>query len=362
MPISSQDVNEIIRRFTIMTYDGTYMYNGLIIPIEIWKPITEEMVPNIKPIYFVSNIGNIYNSKTGRYSCITLRPGKYVQVTLSLKDGSQTCIHIHRLVCMAFNGMPLDDTYEVDHINCDKTCNYSENLEWVTPKENINRAYINNLIKFGEDNYRAILTNEDVVYICELLMLRTPISEICTIMEQRIYPRVYPSGFKGLISHILCKDVWKEICSGYDFPDYSRLNFTDDQVHFICQCLTTNMRYDDILIALGITNCYDQERRRLKETIYKIKAGKSYTHISCNYNITMNKSYVLSNDEVDFVCRMVVNGVNPTDILNSMGDRGKVKNVRAAVSDIYHGICHIKEVNYYKSQLTEGSTTIEKDS
>ena len=45
-----------------------------------------------------------------------------------------------------------------------------------------------------------------------------------------------------------------------------------------------------------------------------------------------------------------------------MGERGKEKSVRSAVYDINRGICHIKEVNYYKSKLTEGSTTIEKDS
>ena len=346
-----------------MTYDfSTYTYNGMIVPMEFWKPITQEMIPNIKPIYWVSNIGNIYNAESNKYSNIAIKPGEYVQVSLRTCDGGQVCIHIHRLVCMAFHGMPLDNTYEVDHINCDKTCNYDGNLEWVTPKENINRACINNLIKTGEDNYRAILTNEDVTYLCELLMQSIPISEICTIMEQKIYPRVYPSGFKGLITHMLCGDVWRDITSKYNFPDYGRLNFTDDEVHIICQCLSNQDRYDDILIKLGRSDCTDKEKRRLKETIYNIKAGKSYKNISCNYNITRNKSYVLTNDEVDFICRNIANGVSPIDILNYMGERGKTKSVKSAVYDINRGICHIKEVNYYKSKLTEGSTTIEKDS
>jgi|GEM_PF-1017346 len=346
----------------MMTYDfSNYSYNGLQVPIEFWKPITEEMVPNVKPIYFVSNIGNIYNSENNKYSIITLKAGRYVQVSLRTKDGGQICIHIHRLVAMAFHGMPPSKDHEVDHVNCDKTCNFEGNLEWVTPKENINRACINNLIRMGEDNYRAILTNDDVTHLCELLMQSIPISKICTMMEEYIYPRVYSSGFKGLIGHILCGDVWKEIASQYNFPDYGRLNFTDDQVRIICECLSRQERYIDILDKLGMSNCTEQELKRLKETIYKIKAGKSYANISCNYNITRNKSYILTNNEVDSICRQVALGIDRKEIVKSLGERGNDRKVKQAAYDICNGICHKKEVNYYRSQLTEGSTTIEKD-
>lgn len=51
-----------------MIYDPTtYTYNGLFIPMEVWKPITQEMVPGVKPIYWISNIGNIYNSESRKY-------------------------------------------------------------------------------------------------------------------------------------------------------------------------------------------------------------------------------------------------------------------------------------------------------
>ena len=35
--------------------------------MEFWKPITQEMVPNIMPRYWVSNVGNVYNSQTRKY-------------------------------------------------------------------------------------------------------------------------------------------------------------------------------------------------------------------------------------------------------------------------------------------------------
>lgn len=196
-----------------MTFDlQNYTYNGYKIIMEFWEPITDEIVPNIKPIYFISSIGNVYNSKTNKYSNITLVPGRYPSVTLQLNNDTPISMDIHRLVCMAFHGMPPKANYEVDYVNCNNHCTFKGDLEWVTRQENQNRAYINNLIKSGEDNYRAILSNDDIELLYGLLMQHLPINNICNIMKNRILPRVYPSGFKGLISHILQKDVWKKYC------------------------------------------------------------------------------------------------------------------------------------------------------
>ncbi len=336
-----------------MTYNlNSYTYNGLIVPFEVWKPITNEMVPNIKPIYLISNLGNVYNTKKNSYSNITIIPGNYVQVSLRTLDNRQVSINIHRLVCMAFNGMPHDDYVEVDHINCDKTCNYESNLEWVSKNENHNRACINNLIKIGEDNYRAILTNNEVEEICELLSKGTPIPDICRLMENKIYPRVYPSGFEGLIYHLLRKDVWIDISSKYNFPKYenAHTNFSIDEIEIICQCLEQRMRYIDILKYL---NRYspNENINGLKNTIYEIKAGKIFTEISSKYNIVNNKSYILTNEEIDFICKSLASGVRPCDVLKEMGEKGKDKKVKKAIYDISRGVCHKKELNYYKSLL-----------
>ena len=331
-----------------MTYNlQTYMYNGLIVPMEFWKPITQEMVPNVQPIYYVSNLGNIYNSKRNTYSNIAIGNFRYVQVTLRTVDGKQVAIHIHRLVCMAFHGLPPSKDHEVDHINCDKHCNYDGNLEWVTAKENISRACINDLIKSGEDNYRSILTNDDVRMICDLLMQSVPIKEICSIMEKHIYPRVYQSGFKGLIGHILCKDVWKDIVKDYDFPNYSRM-YSDDEVNLICQSLENGERYNDIMKKLNVDLNDKKEVRRARENIYKIKYGITYTHISKNYNIEIRKSEVLTNEELDFVCKQVANNTDYNTICKSLGKRGKLHSIRGLIREIINGTCFKYEVDKYR--------------
>lgn len=346
-----------MQEYPNMTYNlQSYFFNGLIVPMEFWRPITQEMVPNVQPIYYVSNLGNIYNSKKNTYSNITLHPGNYVQVSLRTVDGGQISIHIHRLVCMAFHGLPPSPDHEVDHVNCDKTCNYEGNLEWVTAKENINRACINDLIKFGEDNYRAILTNDDVTMICELLMQKVPIKEICAIMEKHIYPRIYQSGFKGLISHLLRKDIWRDITEKYNFPDYSK-NFSDEEVHLICSCLSRGESYKDIMIKLGVNLDDPDEVYRARENIYKIKIGSTYTHISCNYHIDIRKSKVLTNDELEFVCMKIAEGLSAKEVIDMMGERGATRSVRETIKTIANGICFKDIVDKYKL-MVEGSTTI----
>lgn len=292
MLISSQAEGVIMNyyNFPPMTYDlGSYFYNGYVIPMEIWRPITDEMVPNVQPIYWVSNIGNIYNSKKNRFANINVQNMRYAQVTLHTIDKKQVSIHIHRLVCMAFHGLPPTKDHEVDHVNCDKKCNYEENLEWVTAKENMGRAYINNLIKMGEDNYRSILTNNDIEYMCSLLQQGIPIDEIASIMKQYIYPRQYPSGFEGLAHHILVGKVWKGISSKYIFPDYGfgrvHTAFTDNEAELICQALERGASYDEIALIVNYDLSDPDERRKFVQRINRIREGKNFARISCKYNI-----------------------------------------------------------------------------
>ena len=130
-----------------MTYNPkNYTYDGLIVAMEFWKDITDEMVPGIKPIYKISSLGNVYNVKTSKYFNLNTKKFRYMRVTLTLLDNTQVHVDLHRLVCMAFHGMPIYPYNVVDHINCDKKCNYAGNLEWVTKEENYRRALLNGLM------------------------------------------------------------------------------------------------------------------------------------------------------------------------------------------------------------------------
>lgn len=118
---------------------------------EIWKDI-----PNYEGLYQVSNLGDvrsldrvvIVKSKTGiSYSQIRkgkiLKPsdnGGYLYVNLC-KDCVSTTHFIHRLVAEAFVINVDTNIYvEVNHKNGNKHRNVFNNLEWVTPSENMQHA------------------------------------------------------------------------------------------------------------------------------------------------------------------------------------------------------------------------------
>lgn len=90
-------------------------------------------------IYSVSDRGDIrsaYRSKK------ILRPGfarRYHFVALR-KDGKSHYKTVHRIVCEAFIGPPPSDSHYVNHKDGNRTNNAVENLEWVTPAENIQHA------------------------------------------------------------------------------------------------------------------------------------------------------------------------------------------------------------------------------
>ena len=56
-----------------------------------------------------------------------------VQVT---ENRRSTVLHVHKLVCAAFNGPKPSPTHEVRHLDGNKDNNRAENLAWGTPLEN----------------------------------------------------------------------------------------------------------------------------------------------------------------------------------------------------------------------------------
>lgn len=111
-----------------------------IIPIlgEEWRIVTSF------PSYSVSNMGRIKRRIGGWAGSVErlLQPclgaSGYLLVILH-SDGGRKPRSIHRLVAEAFLPV-LDGKEHVNHIDANKMNNRLDNLEWVTPKENIDHA------------------------------------------------------------------------------------------------------------------------------------------------------------------------------------------------------------------------------
>ena len=124
---------------------------------EIWKDI-----PGYEGIYQVSSLGRIKRLRfiNGKYNFKKeklIKPvidGGYCKVTLC-KNGKYKNYPIHRLVLLTFKS---DSKLQIDHINGNKQDNSLANLEYVTSKENIKRAFNIGLQKsIKEKNYNGWL-------------------------------------------------------------------------------------------------------------------------------------------------------------------------------------------------------------
>ena len=105
--------------------------------MEIWKKI---FIDEEETNYSVSNLGQVRNDISGKILSQRIQQG-YKHVTLSLGNGKQKGCRVHRLVAIAFIENPDNKPY-VNHIDCNRSNNIVENLEWVTPTENSQKAVI----------------------------------------------------------------------------------------------------------------------------------------------------------------------------------------------------------------------------
>lgn len=130
----------------------------------------------IDPGYEVSNTGKVRSFKKksgGLYDEPHMRKPVedqkgYLRVNLSV-NGRMVNRKIHRLVAKYFVPNP-ENKPQVNHKDGDKGNNNYSNLQWVTNKENMAHAYATGIRNnIGENNGKAILTEEDVIEIRQLL-------------------------------------------------------------------------------------------------------------------------------------------------------------------------------------------------
>lgn len=138
---------------------------------EIWKSVV-----GYEGLYEVSNLGRVkgverklphnrnknltYIRKEKLLTSTKMNNG-YLRVEMS-NNGKHKLNLVHRLVALTF--IPNPNNYrEVNHINCDKSDNRVENLEWVSSSQNKIHALENNLYQ----NNKVLLQIKNGVVINE---------------------------------------------------------------------------------------------------------------------------------------------------------------------------------------------------
>jgi hypothetical protein len=126
---------------------------------ERWMPIEGY---NLE--YYVSDHGRIKSTKPQKTKEFIVHEriikthitwADYERVTLSYNNVKKKH-YVARLVAFAFLGKPPTDKYQINHKDGNKLNNRLYNLEWVTPKQNIQHAIKNGLRK-GKHDHQAVI-------------------------------------------------------------------------------------------------------------------------------------------------------------------------------------------------------------
>lgn len=173
-----------------------------------------KLYPNVKNCYWINDQGEIYNKNTGNKISSKIERDGYVRVSLMKKGGGTTYVPIHRVFMMAFKPVIDMDKKQVNHIDGNKQNNSLDNLEWVTPKENIHHAIENNLTNFeylqGEKTNLANYTEKDAKRVIELLKSNKYTDKEISLITG------YP--VRSFIAKIRRKETWKYLTQNIDAP------------------------------------------------------------------------------------------------------------------------------------------------
>jgi hypothetical protein len=153
--------------------------------------------------YSVNESGDVFSTKFNKVR--KLKPFKHPKGYLLIdiwNDNQRKQMLVHRLIAETFISNPQNKP-EVNHKNGIKSDNRVQNLEWNTPKENMNHAKSTGLWNIGgENHYRAKLTKEQVLEIRKLHSTKT--------FNQRKLAKMFDVGIPQ-ISNIVNKKYWKDI-------------------------------------------------------------------------------------------------------------------------------------------------------
>lgn len=89
----------------------------------------------------------------------------YVTVTLATETGRRITKNVHKLVCMAFHGLPPKPSLQVRHLDGNNFNNAPENLKWGTQLENCQDRMAHGRYYKGEKHHASKFTDKEREHI-----------------------------------------------------------------------------------------------------------------------------------------------------------------------------------------------------
>lgn len=222
------------------------------------KLFKEYYYNGIKTDYLVSNTGEVYSIRYKKCLKQTVNHRGYLRVGIYLPDGTVKRVSVHVMVLETFVGPKPTLKHQVDHIDGNKTNNDLSNLEWVTPSENITRAFKSGLKSGVKGNKHPVSVYSEI-----------QIHKACKLLEKGIsIPETSKRvGIpKSYLYSIAKGKQWNHIVSQYNLNNINKKSTVSADIK----------NEISTMISLGYK----------KSKIIKIlnnKYGGDYKHIVYNY-------------------------------------------------------------------------------
>lgn len=154
-----------------------------------------KIIPNTNDRYEISDLSNIRRVKSrvknspnggtrsvgGKVLSQKTKKNKYKEVALYINNQKCTMKYVHRLMYETFVG-EIPSTHQINHIDGNKSNNLIDNLELVTPSENMKHSYhvLGNKLKAmkGQDHRNAKLSDDEVILIKKMYSEGVPSRDI----------------------------------------------------------------------------------------------------------------------------------------------------------------------------------------
>lgn len=164
---------------------------------EEWREL-----PGYDSMYLVSNFGEVYSKYTKKVLGYTTNKGGYHRTKIT-KDKTSKRIVTHKLVMLAFVGEPPEGMV-INHIDSDPSNNRLDNLEYITPSQNVKHSYdFGKACRKGENHPSSKLTVEDVINI------RT---RFWNFKESRdSIHKLYPQITRTSLNRVIAGSVWTHV-------------------------------------------------------------------------------------------------------------------------------------------------------
>lgn len=173
-----------------------------------------ELYPDIKDCYYINDSGEIRNINTGNFIKKKIEADGYIRVSLMKKSGGTTYVQLHRVLMMAFRPVENMQKLQVNHKDGNKQNNNFDNLEWVSPQENVQHSIKNGLTNFnylqGEKTNFAHYTEADALKVIELLKTNQYTDK--EISQLTGFP------VRSFIAKIRRKETWKYLTQDITQP------------------------------------------------------------------------------------------------------------------------------------------------